>query len=61
MPDCRIQIRINRSIENKGEFCDLVQTSRIENCAIRDAVAQLKMKWRKLDGAKKSFFQLCYV
>jgi len=34
---------------------------RMKNCANCDAVAQLKMEWRRFDGAKKSFFQLCYV
>jgi hypothetical protein len=34
------------SIENEGKFDDLRQIERMKNCAIRDAVAQLKMKWR---------------
>jgi hypothetical protein len=34
------------NIENKGEFGDLKQIKPVKNCAIRDTVAQLKMKRR---------------
>jgi hypothetical protein len=37
--------------ENKGEFCDFNQTRRLKNCAICDAVAQSKLRWRKFGGA----------
>jgi len=40
------------NIENKGESGDLTQIMRAKNCAIRDAVAQLKMKWRRFGGSK---------
>jgi hypothetical protein len=39
------------NIENKGEFDGLSQITQMKNCAIGDAVAQLKMKWRKFVGA----------
>jgi hypothetical protein len=41
------------NLENKGESGDLGQITRAKNCAIGDAVAQLKMKWRKFGGAAK--------
>jgi hypothetical protein len=47
---CRRAKMLN-NLENKGESGDFSQMKRIRNCAIRDAVAQLKMKWRKLVGA----------
>jgi hypothetical protein len=37
---------------NKGESADFRQIKPMENCATRDAVAQLKMKWRRFCGAK---------
>jgi hypothetical protein len=40
-----------RTIENKVESADLNQIKRMENCAIRDVVAQFKMKWRRFSGA----------
>jgi hypothetical protein len=39
------------NLENKGEYDDSSQIRQMKNCAIGDAVAQLKMKWRKLIGA----------
>jgi hypothetical protein len=39
------------NIENKGEFDGLSQITQMKNCAIGDAVAQLKMKWRNSRGA----------
>jgi hypothetical protein len=42
---CRA-MKNRKFIENKGEFENLIHSKRIENCAIRDAMAQLKMKWR---------------
>ena len=52
---CRRTKMLN-NIENKGEFDDLSQIKRMKNCAIRDAVAQLKMKWRKFGGAIEDIF-----
>jgi hypothetical protein len=46
------------TVENKGEFCDLNQIKRARNCAIRDFVAQLKMRWRILFG---SFLNLNFL
>jgi hypothetical protein len=37
--------------ENKGESGDFNQTRRLKNCAICDAVAQSKVRWRKFGGA----------
>jgi hypothetical protein len=42
---CR-RAKILNNLENKGEFGDFKQITRMKNCAIRDFVAQLKMKWR---------------
>jgi hypothetical protein len=50
MPKCVVRRKTDEAIENKGEFCDLRQIEQMENCAIRDAVAQLKTNWRRFDG-----------
>jgi hypothetical protein len=42
---------IFKNHENKGKFDELRLTSKTSNCANRDAMAQLKMKWRKFGGA----------
>jgi hypothetical protein len=44
-------MKMLNNIENKGEFGDSSQFTRMKNCAIGDAVAQLKMKWRRFGGA----------
>jgi hypothetical protein len=41
-------------VENKGEFENFIQSERVENCAISDAVAQLKMKWRNFGDTFES-------
>jgi hypothetical protein len=43
---CRA-VKNHRFIENKGELDDSSQIKRMKSCAIGDAMAQLKMKWRK--------------
>jgi hypothetical protein len=52
---CR-RTKILNTIENKGEFDGLSQITQMKNCAIGDAVAQLKMKWRKSRGAIEDLF-----
>jgi hypothetical protein len=52
---CR-RTKILNNIENKGEFDGLSQITQMKNCAIRDAVAQWKMKWRKSRGAIEDLF-----
>jgi hypothetical protein len=47
---CR-QAKMLNNPENKGESGDFNQFKRMKNCAIRDVLAQLKMKWRNLIGA----------
>jgi hypothetical protein len=37
-------------IENKGKSDDFSEINRMKNCAISDAVAQPKMKWRSFGG-----------
>ena len=39
------------SIENKGESDNFSQINPMKNCAIRDGMAQLKLKWHKFGGA----------
>jgi hypothetical protein len=47
---CR-RTEILNNIENKGGFDYFNQSKRVENCAIRDAMAQLKMNWHNSFGA----------
>jgi hypothetical protein len=39
-------VKNRKFIENKGKSDDFSKIKRMKNCAISDAVAQLKMKWR---------------
>jgi len=52
---CRRKKMLN-NLENKGETDDLSQIKRTKNCAIGDAVAQLKIKWRRFGGANSACF-----
>jgi hypothetical protein len=51
-------MKMLNNIENKGEFDDFSQIGRMKNCAMSDAVAQLKTKWRNLGGSSlnQNFF-----
>ena len=46
---CRA-VKNREFIENKGESDDFSKIKRMKNCAISDAVAQPKMKWRSFGG-----------
>jgi hypothetical protein len=41
---------IFKNHENKGKFDEFSITWKTSNCANSDAMAQLKMKWRKFGG-----------
>src|SRR5271156_6331807 len=41
-------IKIVNNVKNKGESEDFSRTKELKNCAMRDALAQLKTKWRCL-------------
>jgi len=56
MPKRASRANTLKTIDNKGVSDDDGQTARRENCAIRDAVAQLKTKWRRFDGASSACF-----
>jgi hypothetical protein len=47
---CRV-MENREMIENKGESEYFSQFKRTKNCAIRDAVAQWKLKWRSFVGS----------
>jgi hypothetical protein len=47
---CR-RTKISNKLENKGESDGSKQIKPKKNCAMRDALAQLKMKWPSFGGA----------
>jgi len=46
---CRA-VKNRKFSENKGESDGFSKIKRMKNCAISDAVAQLKLKWRSFGG-----------
>jgi len=49
---CRA-VKNRKFIENRGESDGFSKIKRMKNCAISDAVAQLKMKWRSFGGTSE--------